>query len=97
MTAPPIVWIDERIARGLAQDKDRELAERGVDQIRYISQERVNALVDAARGGEEFIVQLSGEGLMYGLSNLGRVWAFMSEDSDTAPAWHLIAERELAP
>ncbi len=59
MSAPAIVWIDERVARGLPQEKDAELAERGVDQIRYVAQDRVNDLVNAARGSAEFIVQIS--------------------------------------
>ena len=58
MSAPAIVWIDERVAHGLPQAKDEELAERGVDQIRYVSQERVNELVQAAIGPSELIIQI---------------------------------------
>ena len=94
MSAPPIVWIDERIAKGLPQAKDEELAERGVDQIRYVSQERVNDLVRAAKGPDEFIIQLNvnAAGVLYGLSNYGRVFAFLQGDADTKPRWELMAE-----
>ena len=106
MKAPKVVWIDERIAAGLPQEKDGELAARGVDQIRYVAQDRVNDLVRAAMGGEEFIVQISeAQGMLFGLSNLGRLWAFGNflNDGDEgiedmkADVWGLVAERELAP
>jgi hypothetical protein len=107
MSAPPIIWIDERIARGLPQDKDPELAERGVDQIRYIAQDRVNELVRAARGLEavEFIVEIAaGQGIIYGISNEGRLWAYgqtigiqdqIDGVPERTPGWYLIAEAEL--
>lgn len=96
MSAPPIVWIDERIARGLPQDMDGELAERGVDQVRYVSQERVNALVSAARGPGEIIIQIQNVGeILYGLSNQGRLFA--QGEVDGVPGWHLIAAGELEP
>ena len=94
MNAPPIVWIDERIAKGLAQAKDEELAERGVNQIRYVSQERVNELVNAAIGPGELLVQLNvtAAGVLYGLSNYGRVFCFLQGDVDKSPRWELVAE-----
>ena len=77
MSAPPIVWIDERIARGLPQAKDEELAERGVDQICYVAQERVNELVRAAGGPEELIIQIQEVGgILHGLTNHGRLMAY---------------------
>lgn len=105
MNAPPIIWLDERIAAGLPKEKDVELFERGVDQIRYVSQSRVNDLVNAAKGGDEFIVQVDGaSGMIYGLSNFGRLWAFgqalgIQDRLDGIPGqrvgWYLIADREL--
>ena len=94
MSAPPIVWIDERIARGLPQDKDPELAERGINQIRYVNQARVNDLVQAAIGPDELLVQLNvtGAGVLYGLSNYGRVFCFLQGDVDKSPRWELVAE-----
>lgn len=94
MSAPPILWIDERIAKGLPLDKDPELAERGIEQIRYVSQERVNELVNAAIGPDELIVQLNvtAAGVLYGLSNFGRVFCFLQGDVDKSPRWELVAE-----
>lgn len=96
MNAPPIIWIDERIAAGLPQAKDEELAERGVDQIRYVEQHRVNELVSAARGGDEFICQVAASGrLLYGLSNLGRLYIFIKPEENIGGEWALLADREL--
>ena len=98
MNAPPIIWIDERIAAGLPQAKDEELAERGVEQIRYIAQSRVNDLVNAARGGDEFICQLSASGrILYGLSNFGRLYIFIKPEEHIGGEWALLADRELQP
>lgn len=107
MSAPPIVWIDERIAKGLAQAKDEELAERGVNQIRYIAQERVDHLVRAAKGPDEFIVQITDSevrGFLYGLTNYGRLFAYgqplgIQDRLDGVPegrvGWYEIAGSEL--
>lgn len=107
MSAPPIVWIDERIARGLAQAKDPELAERGVDQIRYIAQERVDELVQAARGPGEIIIMIQDVGgMLYGLTNQGRLFAYgqplgIQDKLDGVPdreaGWYEVAGHELAP
>ena len=105
MSAPPIVWIDERIAGGLAQAKDEELAERGVNQIRYIAQDRVNDLVRAAKGPDEFLVQIANSaGMLFGLTNYGRLFAYgqplgIQDQLDGVPeghvGWHEIANSEL--
>lgn len=96
MNAPPIIWIDERIAAGLPQGKDPELAERGVDQIRYIAHDRVTEMVSAARGGDEFICNISAQGrLLYGLSNYGRLFIFLKPEDHIGGEWALLAEREL--
>lgn len=96
MNAPPIIWIDERIAVGLPQAKDEELAERGVDQIRYVSQHRVTELVRAAKGGDEFICQVAASGrILYGLSNFGRLYIFLKPEENIGGEWALLADREL--
>lgn len=93
--APPIVWLDDRIAAQLPQAKDEELAERGGSQTRYISQTRVNALVDAARGPSEMIVQIQAVGqILYGLSNQGRLFAQGTVDGQVA-GWHLLVDAQL--
>ena len=101
MSAPPIVWIDERIAKGLPQAKDEELAERGVDQIRYVSQERVNDLVNAAIGPDDTIIQITSlAGMLYGLTSAGRLFAYGQplgiQDQfegvpDREPGWYEVA------
>ena len=103
MTAPAIVWIDERVAHGLPQAKDEELAERGVDQICYIAQERVNELVRAAGGPEELIIQIQEVGgMLHGLTNLGRLMAYgpplgiqdqqnLSDLPPGEPGWYEVA------
>lgn len=103
MKAPSIVWIDERIAAGLPQDKDAELAERGINQIRYVSQKRVNDLVDAARPPGELIIQIQTVGeILYGLTNHGQLYAFgvvigKTPGDDRAAGWNLMIESELSP
>ena len=103
MTAPPIVLIDERVARGLPHAKDEELAERGVDQISYVSQERVNDLVRAAGGPDELIIQIQEVGgMLHGLTNLGRLMAYgqshgiqdqqnLSDLPPGEPGWYEVA------
>jgi hypothetical protein len=98
VSAPPIIWLDERVASRMPQQKDPELAERGVDQVRYIIQNRVNDLVAAARGPSEFIVQIvDHSGMIFGLSNHGRLWAFgnftnTGTGEEEPDSWQLIAE-----
>ena len=103
MSAPPIVWIDERIAKGLPQAKDEELAERGVDQIRYVSQDRVNDLVNAALPPDEIIIQIQEVGgMLHGLTNQGRLMAYgqplgiqdhlnVSDRPPGDPGWYEVA------
>lgn len=103
MNAPPIVWIDERIAKGLPQEKDAELAERGVDQVRYVSQDRVNDLVNAAVGPSELIIQIQnvgehvgdiGQDKLIALTNHGRLFAAEFDDQGV-PIWGALTLPEL--
>ena len=103
MSAPAIVWIDERVAHGLPQAKDEELAERGVDQIRYVSQERVNDLVNAVLPPDEIIIQIQEVGgMLHGLTNQGRLMAYgqplgiqdqqnLSDLPPGEPGWYEVA------
>ncbi len=97
--APAIVWIDARIASSLSTIKDEELAERGVDQIRYVAQERVNELVQAAIGPDELIIQIQDVGgILHGLTNQGRLMAFgqlVDSVPDLAAGWYAIAPAAL--
>ena len=103
--APPIVWLDDRIAGQLPQDKDRELAERGGSQTRYISQARVDDLIQAARGPGELIIQIQDVGgMLHGLTNQGRLFAYgqalgIQDQLDGVPegtvGWHEVAGAEL--
>ena len=106
MSAPPIVWLDDRIAGRLPQDKDPELAERGGSQTRYISQDRVTELVNAARGPGEMIVQIQElGGILHGLTNQGRLFAYgqplgIQDTLDGVPeptvGWYEVAGVELS-
>ena len=105
MSAPPIIYIDERIARGLAQDKDPELAERGIDQIRYINQSRVTELVRAAGGPDELIIQIQNvaervadirQDKLIALTNHGRLFA-AEFDNDGVPIWGELILPDLEP
>ena len=87
MSAPPIVWIDERIARGLPQDKDPELAERGVSQIRYVNQARVNDLVQAAIGPDELIIQIQNIGEHVGAVGIDKLIALTNHGRLFAAEW----------
>ena len=101
MNAPPIVWLDDRIAGQLPQDKDAELAERGGSQTRYISQERVDELIAAVRGPGEMIVQIQDvAGMLHGLTNTGRLFCYgqpigiqgqLDGVPDREPGWYEVA------
>jgi len=61
IAGPEQVWIDERVARGMAADKDLELAERGIEQICYIRDDVASEMVRQAAGHQhaETIVQIA--------------------------------------
>jgi hypothetical protein len=70
-TAPPEIWLDPRVARTIPQ----EPAELGSGLVRYFSADRVKELVDMARGGPEFFIQImEGNGHLMALTNFGNVW-----------------------
>lgn len=61
MSAPEQVWIDERVARGMATEKDLELAERGIEQACYVRDDVAADMVRQAAGHlhAETIVQIA--------------------------------------
>lgn len=87
MRAPVAVYIDDRVAGSLATEKDLELAERGIEQAKYIRDDVVQRLVrDAAGHAPEFLVQIHDMGgLMFGLTNTGRLFS-----TDLAGPWEEI-------
>lgn len=76
MSEPTEIWLDARVAKTLPTRKDDELAERGVDQVHYIHEAKVKEMLRQVGPPEEMIVQVTGSpGILYGLSNLGNVYA----------------------
>ena len=82
MNAPASIWLDERVARTLPRVKDEELAERGVAQIRYFSEEEVAGMVRRVGPPAEMVVQIAAlveqvgevrEDRLIVLTNLGRI------------------------
>lgn len=61
MSAPETVWIDERVARGMPDEKDLEAAERGVEQVCYLRDDVVSEMIRQAAGHQhaEVIVQIA--------------------------------------
>lgn len=82
MSAPEQVWIDERVARGMAGEKDLELAERGIEQVCYVRDDVAADMVRqaAAHQPDEFIVSIWGrrnernQDRVVALTNHGRVF-----------------------
>ena len=101
MSAPSEIWIDERVAKTMSPHKDEELAERGVSQIHYIAASHARELVRKAGPPGEAIIQITeSQGMIFGLSNLGRLWAFGNllndgNDEEIPDTWGLIADAEL--
>lgn len=104
MSGPSEVWIDERVAKTLPAAKDEELAERGVHQIQFLNVAKVRELVRQAAGPDEFIVQITDNGILYGLTNYGRLYAYgqplgIQDRLDGVPeghvGWHEVAGPEL--
>ncbi len=79
MNGPEEIWIDKRVVRTMKTEPDEEAADRGVVQIRYISAERVDEIMQSHHGAEFFIQIEVGDGqygdqTMYGLTNYGRLY-----------------------
>ncbi len=82
VTEPTDVWIDVRVAINLPNFKDEELAERGVDQIHYIHEEKVKQLLRQVGPPDEAVIQIAAlveqigdvrEDRLVVLTNLGRI------------------------
>lgn len=89
MSAPEVVFIDARVAATMPEENPNG------ELLGYIRQDLYEADVrKASRLDDEFIVQLltNPDGHLCALSNRGRVWAFFSEDKDTAPRWIVVAD-----
>ncbi len=99
--APELVFIDPRVAFRLPGTKAAaaEDAAGGTDEpIGYIRQDIFeDKLRQAAGVDQEIIIQVQTVGaILYGLSNLGRLFAYGVVSGGT-PGWELMAERELSP
>jgi hypothetical protein len=91
VNGPPEVWIDRRVIGTMKTEPDLDKPE-GVEQLLYISQERVAEITRAARGGDEFFIQIMlDQGALVGLTNYGRIF---HHEGDAA-AWFEIPVPEL--
>jgi hypothetical protein len=86
--APVAVFIDDRAAGTLPTEPDAELAERGIEQVKYVRDDIVQRLVRDASGYKEaYPVQLTfGAGLLWALMNDGSIYM-----TDTSGHWEQYA------
>lgn len=71
---PDEVWIDVRVAKTMPDQPKPEFDE---NQVRYFSADRVRELVQMAKGGPEFFIQITTDttdGGITGLTNYGRIF-----------------------
>lgn len=108
MSAPPRVFLDERVAASLPETPAdaQESIGQDVNVIAYVREDvHLEAVRSVQVQADEIIVTISqAHGMLFGLSNLGRLFAFRQStdqsELDIVPegteAWHLVAERELS-
>lgn len=85
MNGPPVIYLDPRVLASMKTEPDPDAA---VKLVPYYSNEYTRALTDAARGGDEFFIQLelADGGIMFALTNYGRIF----RQSVGAPAWEIV-------
>ncbi|MCK5318180.1 MAG: hypothetical protein KAJ55_09705 [Anaerolineales bacterium] len=98
--APERIFIDPRVAFRLPASKGdaAEVQAGGSDApVGYIREDIFNEkLRQAAQVDQEILVMIQAVGsTLFGLSNLGRLYAHGSAEG--VDGWHLVAERELSP
>ncbi len=100
MNAPTPIFIDPRVAARLPSSEDEAGQQTlgDTEPIEYVSMEyhasRLLEIQKHQEGPEEWIAQISGtDAILYGLSNLGRTYAY--GDVNGEPGWHRVAEAEL--
>lgn len=101
MSAPTPIFIDPRVAARLpvTEDEAGEQMLGDTEPLEYVSMEyHASRLLEITKTKEadleEWIVQISGtDAILYGLSNLGRTYAY--GDVNGEPGWHRVAEAEL--
>jgi hypothetical protein len=82
---PPEIWLDLRVAQTIPNEPVPEFDE---NQCRYFSADRVKELVDMARGGAEFIIQITTppqSSAIFALTNYGRIFIRTSHDQGGQP------------
>jgi hypothetical protein len=85
VSGPPVIYLDPRVLASMKTEPDPDAP---VSLVMYYSNEYTRALVDSARGGDEFFIQieLSNGGIMFALTNYGRIF----RQSVGAPAWETV-------
>lgn len=90
MLEPEHIYIDQRVAKTLPQDRDEELAARGIAQVHYIRADVVREQLRQLRGDEQIIQIIArrprpgagefNQDELVALTNLGRLFTFIEED-----------------
>ncbi len=100
MSAPERVFLDPRVAARLpvTEDEAGQQMLGDTEPVEYVSMEyhagRLLEISKTKEDPEEWIVQISGtDAILYGLSNLGRTYAY--GDVNGEPGWHRVAEAEV--
>jgi hypothetical protein len=79
---PPEIYLDPRVAKTIPQEPAGPDSQR--EQVRYFSAVRVKELIDMARGGPEFIIQITTppkSSAIFALTNYGRIFQRSSNNS----------------
>lgn len=83
MSAPAEIWIDERVVRTMKTEPDLDAAGAGVEQLRYVSHERLAELLLQSSGGAEFFIQIWSPWRradeLLALTNFGRIYTYSFE------------------
>ncbi len=99
--APEIIFIDPRVASRLPTSQAEaleQLAGPDIKPIGYMREDIVTKRILAASSVDREILVMIQEtgGILYALSNHGRLWAYGGVDNEPI-GWNLMAESELAP
>lgn len=81
--SPPEIWLDPRVAKTIPQEPAGPGSQR--EQVRYFSAVRVTELIEMARGGPEFIIQITTppkSSAIFALTNFGRMYQRTKHDAE---------------
>ncbi len=101
MKTPETIWLDPRVAARLPDSQAaalEQLAGPDIKPVGYMREDIVTKRIIAASNvDQELLVQIQETGgILYALSNHGRLWAYGGVDAEPI-CWNLMAESELVP